>query len=154
MQHPVVARQVFADVGIDLTGQTYFPEGSLNAALVEKVLQREARWLTFDKSGVLVGYNVDEDIQMGTRVVLNLKGTVDDQDIFWLPFAGDADMSLTKLYAEGLEITSSMLQETRAYIQQGITPRGWAPTFDDAGNLVGLCRNFVIDVSHINRRAA
>lgn len=154
MQHPVVAKQVFADLGMTLNGGTYIPEGTVNATLVEKVLQRDARWLTFDKAGVLVGYSPDEDIQMGTRVVLNLNGSVDESDIFWLPFAGDANMSLAQLYAEGLEITTNMLQETRAYLMQGMTARGWVPTFDDAGNLVGLCRNFIIDVSQINRRAA
>lgn len=154
MQHPVVAKQVFANLGITLDGQSYFPEGSVNATLIEKVLQRDARWLTYNKASVLVGYNADEDIQMGTRVVLNHNGTVDDSDIFWLPFSGDSETLLVQLYAEGLEETTNHMQETRAYMMQRMVSRGWVPTFNEAGDLVGLCRNFVIDVSQINRRAA
>jgi hypothetical protein len=154
MQHPVVAKQVFSDLGIVLDGRSYFPEDSLNATLIEKVLQREARWLTYNKAGVLVGYNAEEDIQLGTRVALNHNGSVDDADIFWSPLSGDKDTPLVQLYAEGLEETTNRMQETRAYMMQCMGSRGWVPTFDDAGDLVGLCRNFIIDVSQINRRAA
>lgn len=154
MQHPVVAKQVFADLGIVLDGRSYFPEDSLNATLIEKVLQREARWLTYNKAGVLVGYNAEEDIQLGTRVALNHNGAVDEADIFWAPLSGDKDTPLVQLYAEGLEETTNRMQETRAYMMQRMGSRGWVPTFDDVGDLVGLCRNFIIDVSQINRRAA
>jgi hypothetical protein len=152
MQHPVVAKQVFIDMGLPVDGKTYYPEGSLNATLIEQVLKREARWLTYNKAGVLAGYNAEDDLMLGTRLVLNHNGKVLDSDIFWVPFAGDQDTALHQLYTEGLEAVTNKSTETHAYLMQSMTKRGWTPAFDDAGNVVSLCRNHVADVTQINRR--
>jgi len=151
MLHPVVARKHFADVGIDIRSNTYIPEGSVNAHLVEKILMREARWLSRNKAGVLVGFDPKEDLQIGSRLVLNQNGTVQATDVFWSNLHGDESTSLTELVTTGHDTTVAKARETHGFIMLGEALRGWGMGSSPEGDVIALCRNHVASVTHIER---
>ncbi|WDS62147.1 hypothetical protein [Pseudomonas phage D6] len=151
MLHPVVARKHFNEVGIEIDTNTYIPEGSVDAHLVEKLLMRHARWLSRDKKGVLVGFHPEEDLQIGSRLVLNHNGTVQDTDVFWANFSGDESTHYQQLILEGQEDAMTKARETHGFIMLRRTARGWAMGTSPEGEVIALCRNYVAAVSHIER---
>jgi hypothetical protein len=151
MQHPVIARKHFEELGIAITANTYLPEGTLKATLVDKLLMREARWLTRNKAGVLVGYDPVEDLQIGARLVLNQDGKVQHGDVLWTNLVGGPDKQLQELLIEGKEAVITHARTTHGFIALGMELRGWGMGWDEEGEAVALCRNHVASVSHIDR---
>jgi hypothetical protein len=151
MLHPVIARKAFEDVGINITANTYLPEGSLQAALVEKLLMREARWLRKNRSGELVGYDPETELQIGTRLVLNHNGTVHAQDVVWTNLSGDTDTSLQVVLADSKDAVIAHARTTHGFMMVGMEIRGWGMGWDEEGESVALCRNHIAAVTQIDR---
>ncbi|QBJ02822.1 hypothetical protein MZD04_gp296 [Pseudomonas phage Psa21] len=155
MLHPVISREHFAKLNLPIDNFTYFPENTVDAVLVEKLLLREARWLSRNKAGVLVGYNPEEDIQIGIRLALNQDQKVLDSDIFWTNLTGKGkDDHLDILFSDAMTDIINITRATHSYHMHSTAPRGWAACFGPNGEVEAIGRNYVIGATNIERRFA
>lgn len=151
MLHPVVALEHFKAAGIEFNPNTYIPEDSVKAKVIENIIGREARWLSRDKHDVLVGFDPTTDIQIGSRLVLNQEGDIDPTDITWINMSGSDGSQLSEMIIRGKADVIAKTRTRCGYIARGETERGWAMGQNEDGETVALCKNHIIYVTHVDR---
>lgn len=152
MLYPVVNREEFLACGISLDHHGHIPEDSTEAYLVEKILLNKAVWLPKGKTGQLIGYDPETQIQIGCRLVLSVNSRADAKDVFWVNLEGGENSTLHELNQSGIENAVNHSAHTHMYTILHQTQNGWCIESDSDEKPVALCSNFVFAVEGIVRR--
>lgn len=149
MLHPVLKKKLFDDLQIPIETRGYYGEFGIDTHLMDTLIKREARWLSMNRAGALVGFDPEEDIYVGARLVLNKNGVVHPDDIISVLVTGTPEMSTDELQIKAYTDVINQAVKTHTWASSNSGQYGWVVDKTPEGIIIQ--RNYVNFVSHVSR---
>lgn len=145
MLFAVVAKSVFADV-FSLEPR-FVAENSIDAKVIENIIKRDARWLSMNKAGKLVGFDPETEVKICLRLALNAGNGVNPEHTWNVPLEGDVDKTPYEWYTLTLDTAVEQSASYFTYTVTGMLYNGWVLSIEDGETKIS--RNIIKRISSI-----